>query len=70
MEKQQENDYLKHGVCPTDPEAGDWEVRHHEHWDQTNQKGDLTFLARNLDPFFFLDYTITSDRRPSSLDDD
>ena len=28
---------------------------------ETNQKGDLNFLARNPDPFFFLDYAITSD---------
>ena len=30
MEKQQENYYPKHGVCPTDLEIGDQEVQHHE----------------------------------------
>jgi len=44
MEEQQENDYPKHGVCSTDPEIGDWELKHREPWDQTNQKGTWTSL--------------------------
>ena len=30
MEKQQDNDYPKHGVAPTDPETVDGEVKHRE----------------------------------------
>ena len=30
MEKQQEDDYPKHGVGPTDPETGDREVKRRE----------------------------------------
>ena len=30
MEKQQNNDYPKHGVTPTDPETGLPELKHHE----------------------------------------
>ena len=28
--KQQDNDYLKHDVWPTDQKTGDWEVKHRE----------------------------------------
>ena len=52
MEKQQDNEYPKHGVGPTDPETMDYE-------DQTNQ-GNLNFFDEP-DPFFSSDYTITSD---------
>ena len=30
MEKQQDNDYAKHGVAPTDPEIGLLELKHCE----------------------------------------
>ena len=30
MEEQQENDYPKRGVCPTDLETGDRELKHRE----------------------------------------
>jgi hypothetical protein len=30
MEKQKENDYPEHGVCPTQPEIGDWYKDHCE----------------------------------------
>ena len=60
MEKQQDNDYPKHGVCPTDLETGDQELKHCESKDQLT-KGGLDLLQHKPDPFFLSEYPITSD---------
>ena len=61
MEKQQEDNYPKHGIAPTDPETGLPGL----HWGTlrlTTQKGKLNFFDES-DPSFFSDHTITSDCR-------
>ena len=58
MEKQQDNEYPKHGVGPTDLEIVDWEVKHQEPKIQLT-KGNINFFDETRS-FFSLDYTITS----------
>ena len=59
MEKQQDNDYPKHGVAPTDQKQST------EKLNITKSKIELSKgrleLLRKPDPFFSSGYTITSD---------